>query len=58
MKMRMLLLVSSVVLLVSPAVASLTHQHFDENLNTVLDLAGKYNQSLTKVRADKLLSCL
>nr|BCK59659.1 interleukin 4/13 [Seriola quinqueradiata] len=44
MKMMMLLLVSALALLVSPAVTSPTHH----NLKRIMDLAEKYNESLTR----------
>lgn len=48
--MMMLLLVSAVVLLVGPAAANTTRH----NLNHIIDLADKYNKSLTEVRAHLL----
>lgn len=50
MKMRMLLLVSAVVLLASPAVASPARHKLDENLKRTFELAQNYNQSLAEVR--------
>lgn len=50
MKMAMLLLVSALSVLVIPAVPNPTHQRLEPNLNLIIDLAEKYNESLTKVR--------
>uniref|UniRef100_A0AAQ6IEC8 Interleukin 4/13A n=1 Tax=Anabas testudineus TaxID=64144 RepID=A0AAQ6IEC8_ANATE len=48
MKTTMLLLVSALSLLVIPAIASPTHSKPDANLNIIIHLAEKYNESLTK----------
>lgn len=45
--MRMLLLISAVVLLSSPSIAA-PHHKPEDNLNHLLDLADKYNTTLTQ----------
>lgn len=46
--MNLLMVVFAVALLVSPAVASPTHHKPEDNLNRIIDLAEKYNETLTK----------
>ncbi|KAG8008562.1 hypothetical protein GBF38_019778, partial [Nibea albiflora] len=49
MKMMMLLPVSALVLLVSPALTNPAHHRKSPNyLNHLFDLAGKYNRSITQ----------
>ncbi|KAL7389436.1 hypothetical protein ABVT39_003856 [Epinephelus coioides] len=46
--MMMLLLVSAVALLVNLAAANPTHRKLEDNLNSIIDLAEKYNETLVK----------
>ncbi|XP_078028678.1 uncharacterized protein LOC144464711 [Epinephelus lanceolatus] len=46
--MMMLLLVSAAALLVNLAAASPPHRKLEDNLNSIIDLAEKYNETLVK----------
>lgn len=54
MTMRMLLLVSTTVLLVISAVAKPAPKDAEPGLNIIFDMINKFNHSIAKVRTDKL----
>lgn len=47
--MMMLLLISTVAMLASPAISSPTHLRPDVNLNNIIDLTGNYSKSVREV---------